>query len=241
MKLSNEEIERYDRQIGVIGLENQLKLKNASVLVVGLGGLGSVASYYLVSAGIGRLILVDNEVVELSNLQRQILYTVDDLGRKKALVAKERLSKLNPNVEIIVYPEKFTLELGSRLVDQVDVIVDALDNWETRFLLDKLAFKHKKPLVHAGVEGFHGQLTTIIPGKTPCLRCIFHVEKPVRRKINVVATTPGVLGVLEVCEVIKLITGIGEVLANKILVYNGLTNSFDIVEIKSSDCKICYE
>ncbi len=243
MSLSEEELERYDRQIPVIGLENQVKLKNTTVLIVGLGGLGSAVSLYLTAAGIGRLIIVDEGLVELSNLQRQILYNIDDLGKPKVFIARDKLIKINPNVVIEAYNEEFTYEFGEKIIDKCDIVVDALDNWETRFILDKLAFKYKKPLVHAGVEGFYGQLTTIIPGKTPCLRCIFQKIKPIKRKINVVATTPGILGIIEANEVIKLATGLGEVMANKLLIYNGLVNDFTIIEIKTrpEDCRICYE
>ncbi len=242
MELSKEEFIRYDRQIPVIGLENQLKLKNSSVLIVGLGGLGSAVSYYLAASGVGKLVIIDKDVVEPGNLQRQILYTINDLGKSKAFVAKDRLLKLNPYIEIDAYNEELTYSLGEKLVKQVDVVVDALDNWETRILLDKLVYKHGKPLVHAGVEGFYGQLTVVVPGKTPCLRCIFNIKGETRsRKVNVLATTPGVLGILEANEVIKLLTGLGEVLANKLLIYNGLTNDFTIIEFGGSDCRICSE
>lgn len=243
--LSPQELERYDRQIPVIGLDNQLKLKNSTVLIVGLGGLGSAVSIYLASAGIGHLILIDNGVVELSNLQRQILYTVSDLDKPKAYVARNKLLQINPGIIIEAYNNEFNEELGAKLVNKSDVIVDALDNWKTRFLLDKLAFKYRKPLIHAGVEEFYGQLTTIIPGKTPCLRCIFHRvgNNGYKRKINVVATIPGILGVLEANEVIKIITGMGETMANKLLIYNGLTNEFTLIEIKTDpeSCRICYD
>jgi len=240
--LSIEEMERYSRQIPVIGVEGQLKLKNTTMLIVGLGGLGSIVSIYLAASGVGRLIIVDNESVELSNLQRQILYTTSDLGKPKAYVAKERLSMINPNVEIEAYNMVFDMDNGSELVKKADIVIDALDNWETRFILDKLVFKHGKPMVHAGVEGFYGQLTTIIPGKTPCLRYIFQSVKLSRRRVNVLATTPGVLGILEANEAIKLATGIGEVLANKILVYNGLRNEFTIIDLKPQQeyNEICY-
>jgi len=243
--LTPEELERYDRQIPVIGLENQVKLKNTRVLVAGLGGLGSAVSLYLAAAGIGSLVLVDDGFVELSNLQRQVLYSTEDVGKPKALVAAEKLKKLNPHITVKPVVAKLTYELGEELIREVDVLVDALDNWETRVVLDKLAFKYGKPLVHAGVEGFYGQLTTIIPGKTPCLRCIFQVQFPKKaeRRVNVVATTPGILGVLEANEVIKLVTGLGEVYANKLLVYDGLRGEIVVLNINVdlSKCSICYE
>ncbi|MEM1921133.1 MAG: HesA/MoeB/ThiF family protein [Desulfurococcaceae archaeon] len=241
MSLTDEELVRYDRQIPVIGYENQVRLKNTSVLVVGLGGLGSIITTYLVASGIGRIVVVDHDTVSLSDLNRQILYDTSVLGKPKALVAREKLSKLNPNVVVETYVEEFTYGFGERIIRDVDIIVDALDNWETRFVVDKLAFKYNKPLVHGGVEGFYGQVTTLIPGKPPCLRCIFQIVKPVKKRVNVVATTPGIIGVIEANEVLKLAIGLGELLVNKILIYNGLKNEFTIIEIRDVDCRICYE
>lgn len=241
LDLTEEELIRYDRQIPVIGLENQIRLKKTRVLVVGLGGLGSVVTKYLVAAGIGKLVIVDNDTVSLSDLNRQILYDINDINKYKAEVAGEKLSKINPNVDIEAYVEEFTYSFGEKIVVNIDIIVDALDNWETRFVLDKLAFKYNKPLVHGGVEEFYGQVTTIIPGKTPCLRCIFHIVKPVKRRVNIIGTTPGVIGIIEANEVIKLVTGLGELLTNKILIYNGLKNEFTVIEIRDMNCKICFE
>lgn len=238
--LSNNEIERYSRQIPIIGVEGQEKLRRSTVLIVGVGGLGSVASFYLVAAGIGKLILVDEGLIELSNLQRQILYTVDDIGKPKVIVARERLKKLNPDTEIIAVQEKFDDALADELIPQADVVIDALDNWETRIILDRAAWRHSKPYVHAGVHGFYGQLTVLVPGKTPCLRCIFPRKPPVESPIPVFATTPGVLGVLEANEVLKLLTGHGEPLINKLLIYDGSSNLFEIIEIDiPPTCNAC--
>ncbi len=241
-KLTKEEIERYSRQIILFGEKGQEKLKSATVLVAGAGGLGSAALYYLVAAGIGKLIVIDDGLVELSNLQRQILYTIDDIGKPKVLVAAEKLRKLNPHVEIIPVNKRITKESLEEYIEDIDIVVDALDNWETRAVLDSVCYKNNIPYVHAGVEGFYGQITFIIPGKTPCLRCIFPMTKSGEKKvIPVVSTTPGILGVLEANEVIKFIVGVGEVLSNKLLVYNGLYNMFEVIEIKANDCRICYE
>ncbi len=241
-KLTKEEIERYSRQIILFGEEGQEKLKSTTVLVAGAGGLGSAVLYYLVAAGIGKLIVIDDGLVELSNLQRQILYTVDDIGKPKVFVAAEKLRKLNPHVKIIPVNKRITKELLEEYIEDVDIVVDALDNWEARVVLDSVCYKNNTPYVHAGVEGFYGQITFIIPGKTPCLRCIFPMKKLGEKKvIPVVSTTPGILGVLEANEVIKYVVGIGEVLSNKLLVYNGLYNMFEVIEINASDCDICYE
>ncbi len=240
--LTHEELERYNRQILLIGKDKQEKIKNATVLIVGVGGLGSAAAYYLTAAGIGKLILVDDGLVELSNLQRQILYTINDVGKPKVFAAKERLRKLNPHVDIVVYNTRFNNELADKLLPEVDLIIDALDNWDTRIILDKAAWRHKKPFIHAGVYGFYGQLTVLIPGKTPCLRCIFPKKPKTQQPLPVFATTPGVLGILEANEALKLISGIGEVLANKLLIYDGSIGLFEIVKVAMKpNCTICYE
>ncbi len=235
-------MERYSRQIHLIGRDGQEKLASSSVAVIGVGGLGSAASIYLVAAGIGRLFIIDDGLVELSNLQRQILYTVDDVGKPKVFVAKERLEKLNPNTEIIPIKGKFTMEKADEILSQVDLAIDALDNWETRIILDKAAWRHGKPYIHAGVHGFYGQLTVLVPGKTPCLRCIFPSKTRTEQPIPVFSTTPGVLGVLEANEALKLLLGKGEPLMNKILIYDGLIGLFEIVEINiSPNCPVCIE
>jgi molybdopterin/thiamine biosynthesis adenylyltransferase len=232
--LSPEELERYSRQIPVIGVEGQLRLKNSSILVAGAGGLGSIVLYYLVAMGVGRIIVIDEGLVELSNLQRQILYTVDDIGKPKVIVAYHKLKKLNPNVEITPVHARITEEIIDGYVKSVDVVVDALDNWETRFILDKACWRLGKPLVHAGVGEFYGQVTTIIPGKTPCLRCLFQgVDKAEKKPVIVMGHIPGLLGLLEVNEVIKIILGVGERLINKLALCNAQKKSVEIVEINN--------
>nr|WP_227410876.1 HesA/MoeB/ThiF family protein [Thermosphaera aggregans] len=240
--LSAEELERYSRQIPLIGVEGQLRLKGSSILVAGAGGLGSSVLYYLVAMGVGRVIVIDEGLVELSNLQRQILYTVDDLGKPKVVAAYHKLRKLNPNVDIVPVHARITEETIDDYVSKADVVVDALDNWETRFVLDKACWRLGKPLVHAGVGEFYGQLTTIIPGKTPCLRCLFKgVEKAEKKPVIVMGHIPGLIGLLEVNEVVKIVLGIGEPLINKIALFNGKTNSLEIIEIKKFDCQVCLE
>jgi len=234
MGLSQEEMERYSRQIPVIGLEGQLKLRNTRVLVAGAGGLGSVILYYLTAAGVGRIVFIDDGLVELSNLQRQILYTMEDIGKPKVKVAYEKLSRLNPGVALEPIQATITRELLWKLVPEVDIVVDALDNWETRFMLDEAAWIYGKPLVHAGVGEYYGQLTVVIPGKTPCLRYLFRgvASGGGRGGVRVVAHVPGIMGLLEVNEVFKLILGYGSVLAGKILLFNARDTSMDIIEVK---------
>ncbi|ABL79217.1 UBA/THIF-type NAD/FAD binding protein [Thermofilum pendens Hrk 5] len=239
--LSPEELERYDRQIRVWGVEAQKKLKSSTVLVVGAGGLGSPVAFYLVAAGVGKLIIVDAEDVELSNLNRQILHWTSDLGKAKVESAKEKLEKLNPHVEVVTLKQKIrSLEDALKLVEDADVVVDCLDNWSTRFLLNEACVKLGKPLVHGAVRGLYGQLTVVKPFEGPCLRCILPREPPEERPFPVAGPTPGVIGSLEALEVIKILTGYGEPMVGRLLFYDGVRNTFDVVKVeRRPDCPVC--
>ncbi len=243
MTLTDRDLERYSRQILLdnIGREGQEKLKNATVALLGAGGLGTTASLYIMAAGVGKLIIADCDVPDLSNLNRQMLHWEKDLGRtNKAESFAEKLSSQNSDIEIEIITEKIT-DQNISMFDDVDVMVDCLDNFNTRYLLNEFCVKNRKPLIHAAVEGFYGQLTTIIPPKTPCLNCIFSgiVDKKI---FPIIGVTAGLFGILEANETIKLITGAGEVLAGKLLFYDLLYNNFDIVEIKKSEkCKVCVD
>jgi len=230
--LSNKEIERYDRQIMIFGKEGQEKLKNSKVAVVGVGGLGSPVAYYLAAAGVN-LLLIDEQTPELSNLNRQILHWEDDLGQNpKPLSAKWKLEHFNSDIIIETFVGRLTRENIDRILGGVDVIVDCLDNFETRYLLDEYAHKRGIPLIHAAVEGLYGQITTIIPGKTKSLREIFPNVQRKKEKFPILGATAGVLGALQVVEVIKLITGVGEPLANKLLIVDLASNAFEVIELR---------
>jgi molybdopterin/thiamine biosynthesis adenylyltransferase len=240
MSLSPEELARYDRQISAIGVEGQEKLKKARVLIVGVGGLGSIVSLYLVAAGVGELVLLDEGVVELSNLNRQILYDTSDIGKPKVTVASEKLRRLNPWVSIKPIQARASEEILDKLVDEVDLVIDALDNWESRLVLNKVCVKHNKPLIHAGVQGFYGQLMVVVPRVTPCLQCIVPRSPLTPSKIPVLPPTPGVLGSLQANEAIKIVTGIGKPALNKLIVYDGLKMEFTVVNVyKNPNCPIC--
>ena len=240
MSLSPEELARYDRQISVIGVEGQEKLKKARVLIVGVGGLGSIVSLYLVAAGVGELVLLDEGVVELSNLNRQILYDTSDIGKPKVTVASEKLRRLNPWVSIKPIQARASEELLDKLVNEVDLVIDALDNWESRLVLNKVCVKHNKPLIHAGIQGFYGQLMVVVPRVTPCLQCIVPRSPLTPSKIPVLPPTPGVLGSLQANEAIKIITGIGKPALNKLIVYDGLKMEFTVVNVyRNPNCPIC--
>lgn len=232
-------LERYDRQIMIIGVEGQQKLVRSRVAIIGAGGLGSPAILYLAASGIGKLIVVDKDVVSLSDLNRQILYSEEDIGKKKAEVVCKKLRKFNSYIDVECIDIEFNEENGRDIVKEADIIIDALDNWETRFILNKLCVKQRKPFVHAGIYGWYGQITTILPGKTPCLSCI--ISKPISRKtVPVIGVTPGVIGILEASEVIKYILGVGSLLTGKLLVIDLQHNEFRIIEIKKNpQCPVC--
>lgn len=219
--VSESELRRYERQIKIFGEAGQKRLKKAKVTIAGAGGLGSVSAAYLTVAGVGRIRVVDNDVVELSNLNRQILHWEKDIGRKKTESFEEKLSQMNLEVEVAVLNEKIVADNVADIVRDSDLIVDAMDNFQTRYLLNRVALEKNMPFFHGGVYGFEGQVTTIIPGATACLRCIFP-EAPAPETIPVIGATCGVIGGIQATEVVKYIVGVGELLTNRLLVWDGL-------------------
>jgi adenylyltransferase/sulfurtransferase len=237
--LTKNEIERYQRQIEMLGEEGQVKLKEAKVFIAGAGGLGSIVSIYLTIAGIGRIRMVDNDTVELTNLNRQVLHWSDDIGRKKAESAAEKLKKMNPNTEVEVISKTIDTDNVDDLVSDFNMIVDAMDNFPTRYLLNKTVLVKKASLFHGAVYGFYGQATTIIPGKTACLRCIFP-EAPPPPVFPVIGVTPAIIGCLQTMEVIKYILGIGSYLENRLLIWDGLNTRIDEIALKKNpSCPDC--
>ena len=214
-------------------------MRQTTVVVAGVGGLGSAASVYLTVAGIGKLIIIDKDVVEETNLNRQILYTSKDIGRPKVYVAAQRLRELNPEVEIV--PVK--AEIGKDIEDYVreaNIVVDGLDTWRARFILDKLCWRNKRPYIHAGVYGMYGQLTTIMPGKTPCLRCIMRGMRDKPSITPVIGVTPGVLGIMAAAEAIKLATGYGRPAVSRMIIVDLYSMEFHTVELRLENCnEIC--
>lgn len=240
--LSKSELERYGRQMLIPGWgkEGQKKLKSARVVVAGAGGLGCPASVYLVAAGIGKLIIIDKEKFELSNLNRQILGWQRDIGRFKAEAAAEKLKALNPEVEVEPVIAEITEENAHELIDNANVVVDAMDNWGTRFILNKACVEKGIPFVHAGVFGLCGQLTTVVPGKGPCLRCILPETPKETAGFPVPGVTPAFFAILQVIEVLKLIIGFGEKLTGKMVLFDGEDMSVKVINVeKRPDCPIC--
>ncbi len=225
-------------RIDGFGEEGQKKLKSSKALIAGAGGLGSPVSIYLAVAGMGSLRIVDNDEVELSNLNRQILYREKDINQRKAKTAEKNLKKYNRDIEIESIDEEITNESIREIVKGCDVIVDCMDNYPTRYLLNEVSIEKEIPLFHAAVHGMEGQATTIIPGETPCLKCIVP-NPPPKETFPVLGATPGLLACIQVHEVIKYLVGMGVSLKNKLLITEKGAE-FETLEIsKSPECEIC--
>lgn len=237
--ITDEERKRYARQMLTFGEEGQESLKSASVLVAGAGGLGTVISLYLAAAGIGHLRIIDCDVVEPSNLNRQILHWSGDIGRPKTASVADKLAALNPLIRIEAIIARITEESIEGMARGCDLIVDAMDNVPTRHLLNRAAVVQKIPFVHGAVRGFFGQATTVIPGKGPCLRCFFPESSP-REVFPIVGAACGVIGSIEVAETIKLLTGKGEPLAGKLFIWDGLSGAAETIAIeRNPSCPVC--
>lgn len=240
-KLTDYDIKRYSRQMMIKGFgeEGQKKLKNTKVFVAGAGGLGSPVSTYLAVAGFGQITLADLDVVDASNLNRQILHWDKDVGRVKVDSGEEKLNGLNPSIKVKKFHGRIDENNVYDLTKGHDIIIDAMDNFPTRFLLNRAALKHKKPFIHASVWGLEGRMTTIVPGRTPCLECVFpHV--PPKEVFPILGATPGVLGTLQVIEAVKVVLGIGKTLENRLLVFDGEYMEFHEVDIsKDRNCAAC--
>lgn len=239
--LTLEEKQRYDRQIMIpdFGEAGQEKLKRAKIVIAGSGGLGSPVAIYLAAAGVGTLRIIDNDKVELSNLNRQVLHWDKDIGRSKVESAAEKLTQLNKGVRLETITKTITDKNVVEMVAGFNVIIDALDNLPTRFLLNKAAIEYNIPFIHGAVYGLEGRVMTIIPGKSACLRCLYQGIPP-RKKFPVLGTTPGIIGCIQATEAIKLITGIGKPLTNRLLIYDGLNMKFTELIVKHrKDCEHC--
>ncbi len=239
--LSEEELRRYDRQIRIEGLgqEGQEKLKKARVLIAGAGGLGCPVAIYLAAAGVGHIRLVDKDTVDPSNLNRQVLHWTEDLGALKVESAASKLRRLNPYIAI--EPAAITIDEGNidGLAGDRDVIVDAMDNYATRYLLNQAAIRHRIPYIHGSIYGLEGMATTIVPGKSACLRCLFS-QGPQPAVFPVLGATPGIIGLIQAMEVVKYITGLGQLLIDRLLIFDGFDMSFREVHIRRRpDCVDC--
>jgi molybdopterin/thiamine biosynthesis adenylyltransferase len=241
-RLPDKDLFRYERQMMLrgFGLEGQKRLKQARVMVAGIGGLGSAASLYLAAAGVGYLRLIDYDVVELSNLNRQVVHWSTDLERPKVESAAMKLTQLNPDVKIDAINEMITRDSVAKLFEGIDLAVDGQDTMQTRMIINEECVKRRIPYIYAAVYGLEGYMTTIIPHVGPCLKCVYPAECPPQEKVPVVGPTPGVMGCLEATEVLKLMTGIGRLAVGRLIVYDGERMSFQEVAIKRDlHCPVC--
>lgn len=249
MFLSENEQHRYTRHflLPEIGCEGQERLKAARILLIGLGGLGSPAALYLAAAGVGKLGLLDADTVDLSNLQRQILYSTEDVGRLKVEIARDKIQALNPHVDCIALGEKFSEQNAEALLEDYDIVIDGTDNFTAHYLINDACVLFNKPLVAASVLKFEGQLTTIIPHKGPCYRCLYpnppsQGSIPSCADIGVLGSVPGMLGVMQANEAMKLILSIGKSLQGRILLCNLLRGEFRTIRLeKHKHCPLCGE
>ncbi len=245
--LTPEQRERYSRHLLVpeIGLEGQTKLLDAKVLLLGAGGLGSPTALYLAAAGVGTLGIVDNDVVDLSNLQRQVAHSNDRIGVPKVDSAEIAIHEINPDVKVDKHPVRLGADNIMEIIDGYDVIVDGLDNFPTRYLLNDASVRLQIPVVSASILGFEGQLSVFAPYEGPCYRCLFPTPPPADLApscgaAGVLGVLPGVMGLLQSVEVIKLVTGAGEPLIGRLLLYEALGATFTELKVRRDpDCPIC--
>ena len=236
---SRRERERYALQILLFGEEGQGKLKEAEIFIAGAGGLGSPVAIYLAVAGVGTLTVVDSDVVDRTNLNRQILHADRDIGKKKTVSAEEKLRELNPDITIRAIDAHIDEANAGRLVGRAEGIVDALDNYPGRYLLNRIALEKGIPLFHGAIRGLYGQATTIIPGETPCLSCIFP-KPPPEEVLPVVGVTPGLIAMVQATEVLKFLLGTGNLLANRLFLWDGMqAQASEICVERNPCCPVC--
>src|ERR1700710_639872 len=247
VSLTREQRERYSRHLLVpeIGLEGQTKLLDAKVLLLGAGGLGSPTALYLAAAGVGTLGIVDDDEVDLSNLQRQVIHTTDRIGVAKVDSAEESIKAINPDVNVVKYKTRLDASNVMEIIEGYDVIVDGVDNFPTRYLLNDATVRLDIPVVSASILGFDGQLSVFAPHDGPCYRCLYPVPPPAEMAPScgangVLGVLPGTMGLLQATEVIKLVTGAGEPLIGRLLLYEALGATFTELKVRRDpECAIC--
>jgi molybdopterin/thiamine biosynthesis adenylyltransferase len=245
--LTAEQRDRYSRHVLVpeVGLEGQLKLLDAKVLCLGAGGHGSPVALYLAAAGVGTIGIVDDDVVDLSNLQRQVIHTTDGVGTPKVDSAERAVKELNPDVNVVKYQTRLDASNIMEIIDGYDVIVDGVDNFPTRYLLNDASVRLKIPVVSAAILGFEGQLSVFAPYEGPCYRCLFRQPPPAELAPScgangVLGVLPGTMGLLQATEVIKLIVGTGDPLIGRLLMYDALAATTTELKVRRDpECPIC--
>lgn len=249
MDFTEEQIERYSRHIILpqVGGVGQQKMLQGKVLIVGAGGLGSPAALYLAAGGIGTIGIADGDVVDLSNLQRQVIHSTPDVGKPKVFSAAAKMRALNPDVDVRTYHERITSENVLAIISDYDFVIDGTDNFAAKFLIADACYFAGKPYSHAGILQFGGQLMTVVPGQSACYRCIFNVPPPPGAvpscsQAGVLGVLAGVIGTLQATEAIKFLLGKGDLLTNSLLIYDALEMTFRKLKLsRNPNCPICGE
>jgi len=247
VELTEQQIERYSRQIILeeMGGSGQKKLLSSRILIVGAGGLGAPAALYLAAAGVGTIGLIDNDRVDLTNLQRQIIHHTDDIDREKVNSARDKIRAINPDVTVRTYKTRATSKNISEIIRRYDFVIDGTDNFPAKFLVNDACYFEKVPFSHAGILRFFGQLMTILPGESTCYRCVFQSAPPVGvvpscSQAGVLGALAGVIGSLQATEALKYLLGAGDLLTNTLLTYDALKMEFRKIRLnRNPNCPLC--
>jgi len=247
VNLTEQQIERYSRQMILkeVGAAGQEKLLASRVLIVGTGGLGSPAALYLAAAGVGTIGIIDADRVELANLQRQIIHFSEDVGKEKIASAQRKIKAINPEVKVRTYLAKVTASNIAEIIKDYEFVLDATDNFPSKFLINDACYFEKVPFSHASVLGFDGQIITVLPGETACYRCVLASPPPAGAvpscaQAGVLGTLPGVIGCLQATEALKFLMGIGKLLTDRLLIYDALQMQFRQVRVnRNPQCPVC--
>ncbi len=247
VRLTAEQKQRYSRHLLIpeVGADGQARLLASKALLIGAGGLGAPAALYLAAAGVGTLGIVDFDVVDASNLQRQVIHTTDRIGEKKTESARKTINALNPDVRVVLHDEMLTAENVNRIITDYDVILDGTDTFETRYIVNDAAVAANIPVIHASVFRFEGQLTTFIPYQAPCYRCLYPTPPPPELApgcsvAGVLGVVPGIMGMLQTNEALKVLLGIGETLAGRLVLFDALDASFTELKLRRDpNCPVC--
>lgn len=247
MAFTNEQLERYSRHIILkeIGVKGQKKLLNGRVLIIGAGGLGAPAALYLAAAGVGTIGIVDADVVDLSNLQRQVIHATEDIGIPKVDSAKASMLAVNPDIQVNAYHAFVAADNIGELIQDYDFILDGTDNFPAKFLINDACVMQGKAFSHAGIIRFNGQLMTYVPGEGPCYRCVFQEPPPkdavpTCKQAGVIGAMAGVIGCLQAMEAVKYLTGAGQLLTGRLLTYDALSMTFRTVKLpRNQHCAVC--
>ena len=249
MSFTEEQITRYSRHILLpeVGGKGQKKLAQAKIFVVGAGGLGSPVALYLAAAGVGTIGLIDSDIVDISNLQRQVLHYTPDIGRSKVQSAKDKIEALNPDVNVETYETRFGQENAIDLIKPYDIVIDGVDNFPAKFLINDACYFSRKPLIHGGILRFEGRVFSILPGQSACYRCIFEQPPPAGlvpscQEAGIIGAVAGIIGTIQATEAIKIVLGIGQPLTNRILDFDAQKTTFREIKTKRNPkCILCGE